>query len=111
MKKILFNIILIVLYASIGAMAYFLAIKFFDLSTRDAIFVGSGAFVFVLVVTETLAHRFHWNHITEPLSAAEFLEQTTLTSSRQISQAYKKQGGNEDIVTLLLSQTHSSDGK
>lgn len=107
MKKILMNAALIVLYTAIGVLAYFLSLKFLGLDQRDAMFVGIGAFIIIILVTEVLAHRFHWNH-GEPLSATEFLEKTKLTSPRQISQAYKKQGGTENITAILLAQSTAS---
>lgn len=103
-KKIIFSGIMLVLYISVGLGGYMFGERVLHMELRDALILGSGLFVTVIIITEGMAHRFKWN-ASAPMSAEEFLSKTKLTNQRQIVREYKKTGGKDDILAVMQKKS------
>ena len=100
MKKILISTLMILAYLAVGLGGYMFGDSVLHMELRDALILGSGIFVAVIVITEGLSHKFHWN-IHGSISAEDFLDKTKLTNQRQIVREYKKRGGKDDILAVM----------
>lgn len=100
MKKVLISALMIIAYIAVGLGGYMFGESVLHMEVRDALILGSGLFVAVIVLTEGLSHKFHWN-IHGSISAEEFLAKTKLTNQRQIVREYRKRGGKDDILAVM----------
>ena len=100
MKKILISALMILAYIAVGLGGYMFGDSVLHMELRDALILGSGIFVAVIVITEGLSHKFHWN-IHGSISSEDFLDKTKLTNQRQIVREYKKRGGKDDILAVM----------
>lgn len=99
-KKIILSALMIVAYVAVGLGGYMFGESVLHMEVRDALILGSGLFVAVIIITEGLSHKFHWN-LHGSISAEEFLNKTKLTNQRQIVREYKKRGGKDDILAVI----------
>lgn len=99
-KKIILSALMIVAYVAVGLGGYMFGEAVLHMEVRDALILGSGLFVAVIIITESLSHKFHWN-LHGSISAEEFLNKTKLTNQRQIVREYKKRGGKDDILAVM----------